>query len=91
MLKRPIILILNNFLTYDGTRCILLPTGPLTAPNQGLKGHVSMTYGKITNAEYEELMRQVNRERALKAAGTRRERRWLERLYAMEDPRQEAR
>ncbi|MDR3742160.1 MAG: hypothetical protein P4L40_24340 [Terracidiphilus sp.] len=44
-------------------------------------------YKKITHAEYEELLRQANRERAAKAAATRRVRRWLDGLYALEDVR----
>ncbi len=46
-------------------------------------------YEKITRAECDELLRQANRERATKAAATRRVHQWLGCLYALEDPREQ--
>jgi hypothetical protein len=44
-------------------------------------------YEKTTRAECDELLRQANRERAIKAAATRRVRQWLEDLHSLEDVR----
>jgi hypothetical protein len=46
-----------------------------------------MTYHKGTTDDVDEMIRQANRERALKAAATRRERQWLERLFVLCDTR----
>jgi hypothetical protein len=44
---------------------------------------------KVKRTEIDELIRQANRERAAKAAATRRVRQWLGCLYALEDPREQ--
>ena len=40
----------------------------------------------LTGDEFNEIMRQARRESALKGAATRRERLWLNRLYALAGP-----
>jgi hypothetical protein len=46
-----------------------------------------MEYKKVTRAEVDEMIREANKERAVKAAATRRVCRWLRCLYNLEDPR----